>query len=557
MALRKKSKRKMGWVALVGAGPGDPSLLTLRGRDLLSCCDIVIYDALITPSLLSFAPQAKKKKLGKRADRPSVSQKSIEKLLIAQARAGNGVVHLKGGDPFIFGRGGEEIVALSKARIPFEMVPGVSAGQAVPAYAGIPLTHRALSSQVTFVTGHEAYRRSGRRVDWELLAKLSGTVVAFMGLRQLPDIVRSLTRGGLRPESKISVIEWGTTPAQNVISGTLADIERRVHKRGVKSPALAVIGEVNRFRPMLNWFEKRPLFGTQVVVTRAREQARALVGRLQVLGAQVIEYPTIEVREVPQTQALSHVFDRLSDFDYLVFTSPNGATHFWRHLEKSALDARCLAHIQIVAIGPQTEAVLKSLGIRADWVPRNFTTEGVLMLMKQKKMLRGKRILLARSDIASKELVEGLRRAGALEVKDVVIYRTRPPKLMSRIATDLHRNGTMPYLTFTSSSTVLNFVRAVGGGRKARAWARRCKIISIGPVTSKTVRTVGLRVAREAKRSTVESMIEAVIEDRTGQRFASSRTAWLSGAGWSSAGRALGHPAPGGRPLGPAVPPFG
>lgn len=504
----------MGWVALVGAGPGDPGLLTLKGRTRLGECDVVIYDSLVDSSVLEFSPQACMVALEKRRGSGNISQEQINRLLIREARMGRRVVRLKGGDPYIFGRGGEEALALGRAGIPFEVVPGVSAGHAVPAYAGIPLTHRKLSSQVTFVTGHEAPGKEVHRVRWAALARQEGTLVVFMAFRQLPFIVRALVRNKRSPNTKISIIEWGTTAHQNVVSGTLADIKKKVSEKGLHRPALAVIGEVNRLRSRLKWFENLPLFGTKVLVTRAREQAGSLNQKLRMLGAEVAELPAIDIRPVPHSRRVARVLKTLNRFDALVFTSANGVEHFWHHLKEQRLDARALSHLGIVVIGPSTAEKLRACGIESDCMPKRFTTQGILALANQTKWALGKRILLARSDLASKELPAGLKKAGARDVVDLRIYRTRTRILDVKKVAPHFSNSRVPYLTFASASAVRGFVRSLGDDC-ARSFSRKSRVISIGPVTSKEAARWGVSVAGEAKRSTEDGLVEAILEDRS------------------------------------------
>lgn len=514
-----KKRTNKGWVAIVGAGPGDPGLLTLQGHLLLRQCDLVVADALVHSSILSFAPQARKVTLGKRAGGPRTSQKNIERFLIRESKKGLRIVRLKGGDPFIFGRGAEEALALRKAKIPFEIVPGVSAGHAVPAYAGIPLTHREYASQAVFVTGHEAGDKKARAVNWSVLAKFDGTIVTFMGLRQLPSIVRGLRKGGMAGNMPICVIEWGTTPKQKVVAGTLAGIERRIKLSRLSAPALAIIGKVNRLRPLLNWFEKRPLFGQRVIVTRAREQAGILIDRFKALGADVVEIPVIDVKPVPHTKEIRRILRCLKDFDFLIFTSANGVGHFWAHLEKSLLDARALAGVRVVAVGPGTAERLAARGIKADLMPALFTTAAILRMLTSRDLVKGRRFLLARTHIATKELVFGLIEAGAAIVKDLVVYRTQARHVDAGRIRDLFSNGSKPFVTFTSSSTVTHFVSAIGL-RRAPFIARKARVISIGPVTTKAAREAGLKVAREAGESTIEGLVAATVRERLGRSAA-------------------------------------
>lgn len=479
-------------VYLVGAGPGDPGLLTRRGAELLGRAEVVVFDRLASPALLDLAPEgAERIDVGKAPGRAAMTQAEIDALLVERGSRGQEVVRLKGGDPFVFGRGGEEAEALIAAGVPFEVVPGVTSAIAAPAYAGIPVTHRGLSTHVTIVTGHEDPAKGGTDTDWEALARQGGTLVVLMGAGNLAEIARRLVEGGRPPETPVAAVRWGTRPEQRTIRGTLATIA----DLGVESPSAIVVGAVAGLD--LAWFENRPLFGRRVVVTRAREQASELRARLEALGAEVVELPSIAIEPVDL------VLPDLDRYDWVVFTSVNGVHGFFeRGLEPYGLDARVFAGCRIAAIGPGTASALAARGLRADLVPERFVAESLLEAFPP-PATPGERALLARAAVARDVLPEGLRERG-YEVDVLDVYRTVPARPDPDELT-LVQAGDVDAVTFTSSSTVTNFCDVVGPLPEGP------RIVSIGPVTSKTASERGLRVDAEADPHTIDGLVEALL----------------------------------------------
>ena len=478
-------------VYLVGAGPGDPGLLTVRGAEVLARADLVVYDRLSVASLLELAPpSAERVNVGKSAGHATMPQEEIDRLLVAEGRAGREVVRLKGGDPFVFARGGEEAAALLEAGVPFEVVPGISSAIAVPAYAGIPVTMRHSSTSFTVITGHEDPAKGGE-LDWDAVARLGGTIIILMGVGRLPKIVRRLLDGGLDPETPAAAIRWGTRPDQHTVRATLATLA----DQDLSSPSTIVIGRVAALD--LRWFESRPLFGKRVVVTRARAQASGLVVQLRRLGAEPIELPVIEVTSpVDGGSALAAAIRRLSDYDWLVLTSANGA-----HRVMNALrDARDLGGVRVAAIGTGTAGALAAANIKADLVPARFVAEGLLEVFPTPPV-GGGRVLLARAAVARDLLPDGLRASG-WDVDVVEAYRTVAAPVSDE---DRAAVSTADAVTFTSSSTVDRFVEAVG------ADAVPPVVASIGPITSDTVRRRGLTVDVEATEHTVGGLVAALV----------------------------------------------
>ncbi len=505
--------KKKGKVILVGAGPGDAGLLTLRGAEWLGRADVVIYDWLANVELLKLAPQAVKIFVGKKGGTQYKEQSEINRMLVRWAKLGKLVVRFKGGDPFIFGRGGEEAEFLVRHRIPFEVVPGVSAGTGAPAYAGIPLTDRRFASQVTFITG----TRNISKCTWFKLSRFvkpgtfgnvpEGTLVFFMGAKNLPQIARSLLTSGKSPQTPAAVIEWGTHPHQRVIEGTLRNIAQKAKKAKIDSPALTVIGDVVRLRRKLAWFEKKPLLGKTILVTRARQQASELVKRLEEEGAQVFEFPTIEIKLPTHPGEIGKEIARLGRYDWVVFTSTNGVQSFFHQMKALAKDARIFSKIQIAAIGEATEHALAEHGLRADLVPKEFTSLALFKTLKKKDAIRGKTFLLARADIAPPDLKLALEKEGG-RVTELAAYRTRPSsgdklELLNRL-----RREKIDYITFTSSSTVNYFFEALPPALRKRI---RARFISIGPVTSQTLLRYGFRPHRQARKHTIEGMINVLM----------------------------------------------
>lgn len=491
-------RRARGRVYLVGAGPGDPGLLTLKGRDVLARADVVLYDALASDRMLAHAPAISEKILvGKRHGRESVAQADIEALMLDRAREGKTVVRLKGGDPFIFGRGGEEAEACRRAGIAFEVVPGVTSAIAVPAYAGIPLTHREHSSLVTFVTGQPGAARPDHEFDWEMLARAGGTLVFLMAMTRIGEIAERLMSAGLGPDTPVAGIRWGTLPKQKSVLSTLANIGRDSAGALVRPPVIFVVGDVAGLAHELDWYERLPLFGRRIVVTRARRQAAALAERLEALGAEVLEFPTIEIRELP---IAAEVFDSVGGYDWLVLTSVNGVEAFFGQFLAAGRDLRELAGVRLAAIGPSTRAAVEAHGIRVAAQPGEYRAEALLEALGEAS---GKRILLARAEVAREVLPDRLRERGAI-VDVVPVYRTSIPEDAGSPA-DL---GDFDLVTFTSSSTVTNFDRLCEG--RAREVLAGKLVASIGPITSATLDGLGIAVDVQPQEYTIEALAAAI-----------------------------------------------
>jgi uroporphyrinogen III methyltransferase / synthase len=483
-------------VYLVGAGPGDPGLLTARALELIATADVLVYDRLIPQSALEAAREdAQLVYAGKEGGGPSMPQHEIDRLLVEHGRSGRLVVRLKGGDPFVFGRGGEEAEALATAGIPFEVVPGVTAGVAAPAYAGIPVTHRDAASAVAFVTGHEHPAKASTALDWGALAAFPGTLVVYMGVRQLEAIAGRLVEAGRDPSQPAAVVERGTLPEQRVISGTLGTIAAVAASEGVRAPAIAVFGPVAGLRPQLRWFEARPLAGISVAVTRAREQASVLARRLETLGASVIEAPAIRI------VALDGPAPELERYDLVCLTSPNGVRLLFERCFERGLDARAFAGARVAAIGPGTAAALRERGVIADIVPDRFVAEGLVEALEDVSV---RRALVARAAEARDVLPEALRDRGA-EVDVVSLYETVAEPLGD---VRVEAVSAADYVTFTSSSTVKFFWESVGMRPRLRG-----RVVSIGPVTSASLREHGVEPDVEASRHDVEGLVAALVAD--------------------------------------------
>jgi uroporphyrinogen III methyltransferase / synthase len=496
-----------GFVSLIGAGPGDPGLLTLRGAEALSVADVVIYDYLANPALLAHAPlDAERIYVGKKAGSHTLSQDEINALLVERGLAGQQVARLKGGDPFVFGRGGEEALALAEAGIPFEVVPGISSAVAAPAYAGIPVTHRGLASSFAVVTGHEDPAKEETALDWERLATGVDTLVLLMGIGNLPQIVEQLVAHGRPADTPVAVVRWGTMPDQQMVSGTLADIVESVETARLKPPAVTIVGAVASLHDRLRWFESRPLFGQRVLVTRSREQASALSSRLRSLGAEVIELATIRIAPPEDWAPLDRAIRMLPHHDWIVFTSVNGVGYFWQRLAQAGLDARALHGLRLAAIGPATAAELTARGLRADYVPDEYVAEAVATGLGD---VRGLRILLPRADIARPALAELLRQGGA-EVVEVAAYRTLQPENGQDLRDLLAR---VTVATFTSSSTVRNLVAMARDASLDPGVALSHAIVAcIGPITAQTARELGLAVDVVAASYTIDGLVQALVD---------------------------------------------
>ncbi len=493
-----------GSVALVGAGPGDPGLITVRGLALLRGADVVVYDRLGTAALVGLArPGAELVDVGKVPGRPRSTQVGINTLLVEHARAGKSVVRLKGGDPFVFGRGGEEAEALAAAGIPFEVVPGVTSALAGPAVAGIPVTHREVAASVAVATGHEAAGKAGSRLDWSALAS-ADTAVLLMGVARLPAITRALIDAGVPRSRPAAVVQDASLPSQRTVVATLGTIGARAKKAGIRAPAILIAGEVVRLREALGGWDTRPLSGKRVVVTRTREQASELSSILRELGAEVVEAPAIRIAPPRSFGPLDRAVGRLwaGDYAWAVFTSANGVRAFAERLKAAGLDARAFAATSVAAVGPGTAEALAKIGIVADLVPPSFTTAAV-----GEAFPRGSgRVLLARADKVEPDLDVALGDKG-WTVERVVAYRLLGLRSMPAGVQRAVLNGDVDVLTFASGGTVRAFVSLLRGKP-----GRGTKVVCIGPVTAKAARAAGLRVHRVATEHTIPGLVAAVLE---------------------------------------------
>jgi uroporphyrinogen III methyltransferase/synthase len=497
-----------GIVYLIGAGPGDPGLITMKAADRIGSADVVVYDFLANPALLALAREdAELIYVGKKGGDHTLSQDKINDLIVHLALNGKKVARLKGGDPFVFGRGGEEAEDLVAAGVAFEVIPGVSSAIAAPAYAGIPVTHRDHTSNVGFITGHEDPAKETSSLDWNKIATAFGTLVFLMGVKNLPQLTKNLMDGGRDPATPAALVRWGTTPQQETLVATLGNIADKAREAGMKPPAVLVVGEVVSLRDRLNWFETRPLFGRKIMVTRTREQASRLTAKLADLGATVIECPTISIHPPQDFAPVDDAILHLADYDWLVLTSPNGVDMFFKRVDAIGLDSRSLHPVKIAAIGPATADKLKENGIRTDLLPEKFVAEGLVEALKGQDM-SGRKVLLARAKEARDVLPKELARAGA-EVTEVALYETRAPDGLPPDAETALNENAVDLVTFTSSSTVTNFVELMGPDRTD--FTRRVPAACIGPITSDTARENGLNVAAEAAQYTIDGLVDAVV----------------------------------------------
>jgi len=505
---RRDGDRPSGIVHLVGAGPGDPGLLTRRALDLIAAADAILYDRLVPPGALDgVRPDADLRYVGKRPGAPSLAQKEINALLVELARAGRRVVRLKGGDPFVFGRGGEEAQALRAAGVAFEVVPGVTSGLAAPAYAGVPVTHRDDASAVALVTAHEDPVKPESALDWDALAAFPGTLVLYMGVGRLAETAARLVEAGRSAEEPVAVVERGTFPGQRTVAGTLEDIAERATAASLRPPAITVVGPVARLREELAWFEARPLFGRTVAVTRARAQASALSARVRELGAEVIEAPAIRiVPRPPEEGELAAAVDDIDRYALVCLTSPNGAELLLDALGRDARDARALAGATVAAIGPGTARALAARGVRADVVPERAVAEALVEALTAVEV-EGRRVLVGRAAEARDVLPKALRERGA-RVDVVALYDTVPEPLSADALAGLARAD---YVTFTASSTVDSLLDTFAAS--GAAFPQTARVVSIGPVTSAAARARGLEVPVEADRHDIDGLVDALVAD--------------------------------------------
>ena len=498
-----------GMVYLVGAGPGDYRLISMKAVDCLKMADVVVYDRLADDRILRWAPaEAEYIYVGKASSNHTMKQEDINQLLVDKAKEGKCVVRLKGGDPFVFGRGGEEGLLLRQNNLPFEIVPGITSAISVPAYAGIPVTHRAVATSFAVVTGHEDPTKGESNRRWEHLAMGVDTLVFLMGVANLPHITSKLIENGRSADTPAAVIRWGTKPEQRTLITTVGKAAEDVAKNGIKPPAIFIVGEVVKLRDSLQWFDnlaQRPLFGKRILVTRARSQASQLTAKLENLGAEVIEVPAITITDpVDLYAALDQAIGQLQDYHWVMFTSANGVKHFFARLLQAGKDARALGYAKIAAIGSATAAELKKYGLVADVVPGEYRAEGIIEAMKGKLPPHAK-ILLPRAEEAREILPEKLREMGA-EVDVVSAYRTVCAAADGEALTSELNEGRIDMVTFTSSSTVKNLVNIIGSADLLNGVKTAC----IGPVTADTAKSLGIEPDIIAKEYTIDGLVEAI-----------------------------------------------
>jgi len=500
---------KKGKVFLVGAGPGDPELLTIKAQKVLQKADVIVYDYLASEEILDLAKQeAEKIYVGKKAGKHTLPQEDINNLLIKKAKQGKIVVRLKGGDPFVFGRGGEEAEALFEENIPFEIIPGITSAIAVPAYAGIPVTHRDYTSTLAIITGHEAEGKAESKIDFSALAKI-GTLIFLMGVKNLPFIVENLIKNGKSEDTPVAIIRWGTLEKQKTVVGCLKDIVEKAKKENISPPAVIIVGEVVKLREKLAWFEKKPLFGKKIVITRTRKQASKLSEKLRELGAKCYEIPTIEIKPL-ESKEMEEEIKKLGSYDWIVFTSENGVEIFLQKVFEQGFDARIFSHIKIAVIGSATKNKLLSFGLKADLMPQNSFTQEGLVSEFSKLNLREKRILIARAKKARNVLPEKLKELGAY-VKVLPIYETVLPENSKEKLKNVVKEG-VDVITFTSSSTVENFFELL---KEEKALMEKLKketvFASIGPITTETLKKYGFEPQIQAKVYNIDGLIEAIL----------------------------------------------
>ena len=506
-----RSKRKRGRVFLVGAGPGASDLITIRGADVLSRADVVIYDNLVSPELIRLAPLgAELIYAGKRGgSQKIIEQSELNAMLIAHARKGRIVVRLKGGDPFIFGRGGEEAEALARARVEFEVVPGITSAIAGPAFAGVPLTHREHGSFVAFVTGHEDESKGASAVPWDALvaaARRGGTLVILMATARMRATLERIGAAGLPAETPAVCVQWATTAAQKTVSATLATLADVSAREGITAPAVIVVGQLAGLREHLKWVERTPLFGRTIVVTRARASASEFATALRRIGAEVVEFPTIETAPPRSYAALDRAIKHLNSFDWIIFTSATGVESFIERLKSRGRDIRALGEASIAAIGPATAARLADYALQVAAVPDEYRAEQIVSAIGIRR-IRGKRFLIPRAEVAREAMPEILRERGAKEVVVAPAYRTIKPKgaQVARVR-ELIASGAIDLVTFTSSSTVTNFCEMIGASGKG------IRVAAIGPITAATAEERGFEVVVRPRKYTIEGLTEAIRE---------------------------------------------
>ncbi|RLC03013.1 MAG: uroporphyrinogen-III C-methyltransferase [Deltaproteobacteria bacterium] len=500
---------KTGKVYLIGAGPGDPGLLTLKAKECIETADVVVYDYLASPFLLDYAKNdAQVIYVGKKGGDHTLTQDKINLLLVDKARQGLDVARLKGGDPFVFGRGGEEAQMLLSHGVSYEVVPGVTSAIAAPAYAGIPITHRDHTSFVSFITGHEDPTKKDTSMQWDIYAKSNATLVFLMGVKNLENIVKNLVTHGKAPDTPIALVRWGTTTQQLTVTGTLETIVERVKEAKLTSPAIIVIGHVVSLRDELAWFDKRPLFGKKIVITRARAQASSLVSTLTRLGAHCIEIPTIQIAPPKDKGPLKKSIENINDYDWVVLTSVNGVKFFFDTLFDMGKDVRALGHLKFACIGPVTKERLKDFGIISDILPKTYRAESVIESFSTVD-IKDKNVLLPRAKKARTILPEELRKMGA-HIDEVVAYETQLDDTKKETLISLLDENEIDAVTFTSSSTVSNFISQLES-ENTKTRLKNIVTASIGPITSDTARSLGIEPTLEAREYTIQGLVDALL----------------------------------------------
>ena len=496
----------VGKVLLVGAGPGDPGLITVKGLESLRTADAVVFDRLASPNLVAQArPDAELYDAGKGRDDHRMTQTEINELLVVLGLRGLSVCRLKGGDPFVFGRGGEEALELSAAGVPWEVVPGISSTIAAPAYAGIPVTQRGMSTSLTIVTGSEDPNKPDSTINWDALAGLSGTLVFVMGWKGMNDIVAALTSRGVPTDRPAALVQWGTTPKQRVVTGPIGEIVARGVEAGIGAPVSLVIGEVVGLRDAMAWFDTRPLFGKRVLVTRARSQASKLVKQLEDLGAEVLEYPTIEIVPVRDPEPLDEALRNVAKYDWMMFTSSNAVRGIAARMKSLGIDSRALAHLKFGVNGPSTARALAEIGINADAIPDQYLASAMVELLKTEG-ITPKNVLFPRSEIGRETLASGLRELGS-NVDEVVAYSTESPNDTGDLARAAYEEG-VDFTTFTSSSTVRNLVDLLGGSPDL---INTSKTVIIGPITADTAKELNVNNNIEADQQSIPGIVKAIL----------------------------------------------
>jgi uroporphyrinogen III methyltransferase / synthase len=502
-------QRNSGTVYLIGAGPGDPGLITVKGLDKIRAADVIVYDYLADERLIQQAkPTAELIYVGKKGSDHTLEQANINELLVQKAKEGKNIARVKGGDPYVFGRGGEEAEALAEANVPFEIIPGVTSAVAASAYAGIPVTHRDHASMVTFITGHEDPTKEGSAIDWKVLAGNPGTLVFLMGVKNLRNISKSLIENGKAPDTPAALVRWGTTARQVSLAATLREIPSEAERMRVGAPAVLVVGSVVSLRDKLTWFERKPLFGKRILVTRSREQSGRMAERIGEMGGEAVLFPTIRIMPPEDTRPLDEAIQKISSFDWVIFTSVNGVERFFKRFYELRDDIRDMAGPRIAAIGPITARAIQERSLKVNRLAKEFTAEGLLVLFAADEV-SGKRFLIPRAEKAREILPQTLINGGGL-VDVVPVYRTGfPEESEINPVRKMLETEFLHAVTFTSSSTVTHFVEMLKAS-DLRLLLRGVAIASIGPVTSGTLRENGLPVDVEASEYTIDGLLEAL-----------------------------------------------